>query len=87
MERLGIHGMNTTPADEKTKERKARENERLLKHFAKVERKHDTAMRSRLRASWRPGTETARRDMERSEKAEEEMFEALAEIRRSVLGK
>jgi hypothetical protein len=85
MERFGTDRMDTT-THEKTIGRKARENERLLKLFAKVERKHDMAMKSRLRASWRPGTETARRDMERSEKAEEEMFEALAEIRRSVLG-
>ncbi len=78
--------MNTATPPEKAINQKTRENERLLKLFAKVERKHDTAMKSRLRASWRPGTETARREIDRSEKAEEEMFAALAEIRRSVLG-
>lgn len=54
---------------------------RALKLFEKIERKHDTAMKSLLRYTWRPGTTTGNRDHDRSVKAEAEMFEALADLR------
>ncbi len=57
-----------------------KQRQRALDLLEKISRKHDTAMRSQLRYTWRPGTETGKRDLARSQAADEAVHDMLFEL-------